>query len=217
MLRIILAAWIATCLFAADDRIKLDNDFVRVIKATVEPHQKSALHRHEFNRVIVALDAGDLDVVYQDGPIDRQHWKAGQVEWSPAGGMHTSENVGARPFRLVEVEIKKPAPGMAAARNPAMDPVALDPRHNILLFDNPQVRVFRSWREPGGAEKMHEHKGAGRLSVLLTDMDARVKTSDGPAASQHGAQGDILWSGPVVHAATNAGSERFEMVVIEIK
>lgn len=207
----------AACLFAADDRIKVDNDFVRVIKATVLPHDKGALHRHEFNRVMIFLDAGDLTVVSQDGHKDEQHWKAGQVAWSPAGGMHTSENVGAAPLRLVEVEIKKPAPTVPPVRKPALDPVASDPKHNILLFDNPQVRVFRSWREPGGAEKMHEHTGAGRLVVLLTDLDAWMKSPDGAVTPQHGAGGDVLWSGPVTHAATNTGPQRFEMVVIEVK
>lgn len=217
MLRALFSGLLVVCLWGADDRIKVDNEFVRVITATVEPHNKGPMHRHEFNRVIVALDAGELEVVSEDGRIERQHWKPGQVEWSPATAMHTSENVGARAFRLVEVEIKKPAPDVAAARNPGMDPVALDPRHNILIFDNLQVRVFRSWREPGGEEKMHEHTGAGRLSVLLTDLEARVRTPDGAVVPQHGAEGDVLWSGPVKHAASNTGPKRFEMVVIEVK
>ncbi len=214
MHRVILAVLLFA---AADDRIKLDNDFVRVIKATVQPHDKGALHRHEFNRVMIFLDAGDLTVVHQDGRRDEQHWKAGQVAWEPAGGMHTSENVGAAPLRLVEVEIKKPAPAIPPVRQPALDPVVIDPRHNILLFDNPQVRVFRSWREPGGVEKMHEHTGSGRLVVLLTDLDAAMRSPDGAVTPQHGAEGDVLWSGPVTHAARNTGSRRFEMVVIEVK
>ncbi|SPE39864.1 conserved exported hypothetical protein [Candidatus Sulfopaludibacter sp. SbA3] len=218
MHRLLLAAlFAATSLNGADGRIRIDNDFVRVIHAVTQPHVKGPMHRHELNRVIVYLDAGDLTVVSQDGHKDEQHWKAGQVAWAPAGGMHTSENVGAGPFRLVEVEIKRPAPAAAPVRKPALDPVAIDPRHNILLFDNPQVRVFRSWREPGGTEKMHEHTGSGRLVVLLTNLDAQIKAPDGAATPQHGTAGDVLWSGPVTHAATNTGSQRFEMVVIEIK
>jgi oxalate decarboxylase/phosphoglucose isomerase-like protein (cupin superfamily) len=218
MRRLFLIALVfGAVLTAADDRIRIDNGFVRVIQAEVQPHVKGALHRHEFNRVIVALDAGELTVISEDGRKDVQHWKAGQVDWSPVTGMHTSENTGAKPFRLVEVEIKRPAPAAPPVRQPALDPVALDPRHNILLFDNPQVRVFRSWREPGGSEKMHEHAGSGRLVVLLTDLDARVKMPDGTVTAQRGARGDVLWSGPITHATTNTGAQRFEMVVIEVK
>lgn len=202
----------AACLHAA-----VDNEFVHVIQAQVQPHAKGALHRHEFNRVIVALDAGELTTVHEDGRKETQHWKAGDVSWAPAAGMHTSENTGARPLRLVEVELKKPAPAGPAPRDPALDPVALDPRHNVLLFENPQVRVFRSWREPGGTEKMHRHAGSGRLSVLLTDADAEVRSPGGSVTPLHAAAGDVLWSGPVTHATKNTGSRRLEMIVIEVK
>lgn len=187
-----------------------------MIKAEVQPHVRGPLHLHEFNRVMIALDAGTLATDYQDGRKEMQRWKAGQATWSPAAGLHTSENSGARPFRLVEVEIKKPAGSSPSARNPALDPVKIDPRHNILLFENAQVRVFRSWREAGASEKMHEHGVAGRLTVLLTDLDGEVRTGDGQVTPVHAAAGDVLWSGPVTHATKNTG-QRFEMIVIEVK
>ncbi len=207
----------SACLLLAALHAAVDNDFVHVIQAEVQPHVKGALHRHQFNRVIIALDAGELTTVYEDGRKDAQHWKAGDVSWAPAEGMHTSENTGARPLRLVEVELKKPAPAAPAPRDPALDPVALDSRHNILLFENPQVRVFRSWREPGGMEKMHRHAGAGRLSVLLTDADAEVRSPDGSLTPLHAAAGEALWSGPVSHATRNIGPRRLDMIVIEVK
>jgi hypothetical protein len=208
---------LSLCLHGADDRVRLDNEFVRVIRAEVQPHVKGTLHRHEFNRVMIALDAGILATYYEDGRKETQHWKAGEATWSPAAGMHTSENTGERAFRLVEVEIKKPAPNASLSRNPALDPVKIDPRHNILLFENPQVRVFRSWREAGASEKMHEHTGAGRLTVLLTAADGEVKLADGSVTPLHAAAGDAMWSGPVTHATKNSGPLRFEMIVIEMK
>ena len=57
----------------------------------------------------------------------------------------------------------------------------------------------------------------GRAVVLLTDLDATVKLGDGGTGRQHGSAGDVLWSGPVTHAATNLGSRQFEMVVVEVK
>jgi hypothetical protein len=65
---------------------------------------------HEFNRVMIYLDAGDLDVNYEDGRVDHQHRKVNDVAWSPAGGRHISENVVAKDLRIVEVELKKAAP-----------------------------------------------------------------------------------------------------------
>jgi hypothetical protein len=93
--------------------------------------------------------------------------------------------------------------------------VKIDPTHNILLFENAQVRVFRSWREAGGTEMMHEHAGTGRVGVFLTDLNATVKSGDVSTPLQVKA-GDVSWSGPVVHATTNLGPNKLEMIVIEV-
>jgi hypothetical protein len=201
--------------FAADDRVKIDNASVRVLNVVDQPHSPSALHQHELNRVMIYLTSGDLDVRYQDGHVDKQHWKVEQVAWSPAGGMHISENVGATPLHIIEVELKK-ASSKAPARNPKLDPVAIDPKHNILLFENAQVRVFRSIREAGGTEMMHEHAGTGRVGVFLTDLNATVKIADGSSTPLHVKAGDVTWSGPVAHATTNLGPNKLGMIVVEV-
>jgi mannose-6-phosphate isomerase-like protein (cupin superfamily) len=202
-------------MFAADDRVKIDNDAVRVLNVVDQPHTPSALHKHEVNRVMIYLTAGDLTVRYQDGKVEEQHWKAGQVAWSPAGGLHVSENVGAKPLHIIEVELKKPA-SKPPLRNPKLDPVAIDPKHNILLFENAQVRVFRSLREAGGTEMMHEHAGTGRAGVFLTDLNGTVKLGDGNSTVLHVKAGDVSWSGPVTHATTNLGPGKLEMIVVEV-
>jgi mannose-6-phosphate isomerase-like protein (cupin superfamily) len=201
--------------FAADDHVKIDNDAVRVLNAVDQPHKPTALHRHAVNRVMIYLSAGEQTIRYQDGKVDEHHWKAGDVAWSPAGGLHISENVGEQPLHIIEVELKK-APSHAPARDPKLDPVKIDPAHNILLFENAQVRVFRSLREAGGTEMMHEHAGTGRVGVFLTDLNATVKLKDGSTTPLHVKAGDVSWSGPVTHATTNLGPNNLEMIVIEV-
>jgi mannose-6-phosphate isomerase-like protein (cupin superfamily) len=201
--------------FAADDPGKIDNDAVRVLKAVDQPHHPGALHRHDVNRVMVYLTSGDQTLRYQDGKVDEQHWKAGQVAWSPAGGLHVSENVGEKPLQIIEVELKK-GPSKAPRRDPKLDPVAIDPAHNVLLFENSQVRVFRSLREAGGTEMMHEHAGTGRVGVFLTDLNGTVRSADGSITPLHVKAGDVSWSGPVTHATTNLGPNKLEMIVIEV-
>ena len=196
----------------------IDNEHVRVLTAVDQPHHKSALHRHEFNRVMIYLDAGEIDISYEDGRVDHQHWKVNDIAWSPAGGRHVSENVGAKDLRIVEVELKKAAPASKLVRSPNLDPLLIDPAHNKLVFENDQVRVFRSVREPGGEEKMHQHVGAGRLVVLLTDMEGRATSSDGKTSSMRGSRGDAFWSeGTITHKGMNLGKSDYDMVVIEVK
>jgi quercetin dioxygenase-like cupin family protein len=215
MLRTIAVLSFAVLVRAADDRVKVDNDTVRILNAVQEPHQKTELHEHVFPRVLVYLNAGELTIRHEDGRVERQRLKAGQVAWSPAGGKHTSENTGKHAIRIIEIELKKPAPAQPAHRAPDLDPVVIDTKHNILQFENDQVRVFRSWREPGASERMHEHTGAGRVAVLLTDLDVTIQPEGN---SLHAPAGDVRWTpGPEKHAATNVGKQRFDMFVIEVK
>ncbi len=201
------------CLLAADSPVKFDNDVVRVLKVVVPPGRKGAMHKHDLNRVMIYLDAGANDIGHQDGRIEHQVWKAEQVAWSPKGGLHTSENVGGASMRVVEIELKKP--GGPVKRDPKLDPVARDPKHNILLLENDQVRVFRSWREPGGTEEIHEHTGRGRVVVLLTPIEARVMPG---GTEMKDVAGEVHWTaGPSKHAGTNVGKKRFDMILVEVK
>ena len=202
------------CFLAADNPVKFDNDLVRILKVTVPPGKKSAMHTHEVNRVMIYLDAGAIDIGHKDGRVDHQRWKPEQVAWSPKGGLHTSDNVGGTTIRVVEIELKKPAP-VAVGRDARLDPVAIDPKHNILLLENDQVRVFRSWREAGMTEAMHEHTGAGRVVVLLTDIEAKVSPGGTEMKDQ---AGEVHWTaGATKHAGTNVGKKRFDMILVEVK
>ena len=97
----------------ADNTTTIDNDVVKIEMAVDTPHHLNARHRHEMNRVMIYLDGGDMTLVYDDGHKDEQHWKPGQVAWSPSGGYHTSENVGPQPMHIVEIMLKKPGPMVA--------------------------------------------------------------------------------------------------------
>ncbi len=213
-----LIALCAAALWAADDRVPVDNEFVKIIRAVDPPHSKTPLHKHDFNRVMVYVDPCTQTIHYEDGRADTHNWKADQVAWSVAGPKHISENTGAAPCAIVEVELKQPAPTKASSRAKELDPVAIDPKHNILLFDNPQVRVFRSWREPGATEMLHEHTGRGRVVVMLTGIDASVNSAGGATSKMTAKARDVFWTaGPVKHAGTNVGPQRFDMVLIEVK
>jgi quercetin dioxygenase-like cupin family protein len=188
-----------------------------VIDAVQAPHVKTGMHRHAYPRVIIYLTGGELDVTGEDGRVEHQRWKAGDVAWSPAGGMHASENVGEEAARIIEVEVKGPAGSAAVRRNPSLDPVSIDTKRNRLLFENSQVRVFVSSLEVDGREKWHEHAGA-RLAVLLTPLSARVEFPKKQPAPMNGGPGDVFWSPePMRHRTTNLGARPARMVVVEVK
>lgn len=139
-----LAAITALAAFAiAQSGPPIENEFVRVVMATDQPHKASAPHQHKQNRVMIYLDSGDIDLKYTSGKVEHQHWKPGDVAWSPAGGIHTSENVSERPIRIVEIELRRQGDSGASGQPP-------DRTHAVI--DNGQVRVYKGSNPP---EKDH--------------------------------------------------------------
>jgi oxalate decarboxylase/phosphoglucose isomerase-like protein (cupin superfamily) len=120
-------------LFAQNRSVPVDDEFVRVLSVVDQPVAKpGALHEHKDNRLMIYLDSGDIRIEYANGKVDNQHWKAGDVAWSPANGMHTSQNVSANPVRIIEIEFhSKGVPATRALSGKA-------------LLENNQVRVYRN-------------------------------------------------------------------------
>jgi quercetin dioxygenase-like cupin family protein len=113
---------------AAQNRPPLiDNEQVRVLKVTDQPHTKTPPHEHKLNRVMVYLDAGRQEITESGGRKSTMEWKAGEVRWSPAAGSHVAEIVSNAPVSIIEVEIKKQGDPNKTATS-ALDPVKVDPK-----------------------------------------------------------------------------------------
>jgi hypothetical protein len=207
----------AAALFAqpAPESIKLDNEVVRVLFLTDQPRKKTPLHRHERNRVMIYLDPFQLLLRYQDGEVERQNWHKGQVAWSPAGKLHTGENLMDIPTRVVEVELKKPPSGKPF-RTAARDPVKVNAKNVKVEFENESVRVLRCMYQANVHEPLHEHLSENRITVALDDVEMKVTTQGAADRTSKLSAGQSAWSaGPVVHSALPNRSA--ELIVIELK
>jgi uncharacterized RmlC-like cupin family protein len=192
-----------------------ENDQVKVVRALEKAHVKGKFHEHKMNRVMVYLQSGKQRFEYQDGRKPEVFdWKEGQVEWSPADGMHSPEVLTDTPFNIIEVELKTPAAGKTITSK--LDPVKVDPKHYKVAFENDQVRVLRVKIEGHGVAPMHEHS-LNRVTVYLTDQDFSAKDSHGNATTAKHKAGEALWGTPITHTETNLSDQPFEVVVVELK
>lgn len=87
------------------------NDKVNVWKTVIYPSVNQALkmHRHEFNRVVVAFDSGELKIVNDKGQIHYlklEKEKAYYLTKDIAGELHTDENLSHHPIRVMVIELK---------------------------------------------------------------------------------------------------------------
>lgn len=193
----------------------IDNEYVKVLKVTQAPHQKTGLHKHDMNRVMIYLDAGKQTIAYEGGKTVTLNWKPGQPLWSPASGMHIAEIVSDNTVTIVELELKKPTGGRSANAS-ALDPVKADSKHYKVEFENDQVRVIRVKIGPKQSVPMHEHS-LDRIVVYITDQDFKVTGADGKEVMAKHKAGDVGFSTPSTHKEENLSDKPFEIVVVELK
>jgi quercetin dioxygenase-like cupin family protein len=84
-------------------KVELENDQVRVLRITYGPHEKSVMHEHPAS-VAVFLTDGLVRFTPPDGKTVDAPAKAGAVMWD-GGGKHLPENIGDKPFEVIQVEI----------------------------------------------------------------------------------------------------------------
>jgi uncharacterized RmlC-like cupin family protein len=205
----------AAALSAQQSHTAIDNDQVKVLQVTVQPHHKTRLHEHTVNRVMIYLQPGRQNIDYKDGKHVPMQWKAGEAKWSPASGMHIAEITSDKPVTIVEIELKKPGSSVKAPMS-ALDPVKVDQKHYKLELENDQVRVLRVKIGPKETAPMHEH-GLNRVVTYLTDQNVRVTTADGKVETLTHKAGDVTWGGLAKHKEENLNDTPFEVVAVELK
>ncbi len=86
-------------------KVEFENDQVRVLRITMGPGEKSVMHSHPEGMVIFLSDAHGK-FTFPDGKTEKRDFKKGFFGWVPAT-THQGENVGDKPFELIQIEMKK--------------------------------------------------------------------------------------------------------------
>src|SRR4051794_39816693 len=111
---LLLLPFAALLLFAVETvKTPINNDNVRVLDVIVQPHEKTSLHEHKFNRVMIYRIAGSQNFEYEGGRRSVLVFKENEVKWSPVEGKHVGEVATEKPVNIVEIELKKPGAGRA--------------------------------------------------------------------------------------------------------
>ena len=88
-------------------RVRLDNDRVRVLEATLKPGQKEQLHSHP-SSVIYVIAGGKMRNHTIDGKTTESELKTGDTIYRDPIS-HWAENIGKTTIHLILVELKGPS------------------------------------------------------------------------------------------------------------
>ncbi len=107
---VVTMLWIGRGASAAENsssKVILENNKVRVKEAIFAPgDKKPGMHTHEYPHVGVAIDGGTLKFNYPDGKTETLELKPGGAGYRDANVTHEAVNLGSKPVRVIEVEIK---------------------------------------------------------------------------------------------------------------
>jgi hypothetical protein len=86
----------------------LENEYVRVFRVSVPPHESTLLHQHDAPYLYVALGAADVINAVQGRPEVRLVMADGQLGYSPGHFAHIARNNLDTPFDNVTIELLHP-------------------------------------------------------------------------------------------------------------
>ena len=180
---------------------RLDTPQVRVYVATLQPHTPSiARAGHATHRVLIYMDDGVMTRKEGDA-IETIVFKRGDVRWRPSSGAYTAENTSDRPVRILEIDLKGKPAGPAPVTK--LDPVAVDPQHYQVEFENEFVRVLRVHFGPNEKGAAHEHI-LNRVVFYVNDQPNAVAD-------------DVRISGAATHAESNDSARPADRIAVEVK
>ena len=179
-------------------KVEVDNAWVHVVRETLAPHEKSAVHTHQNPTVTVYVTA------------TRDH-HAGDIVWREAGP-HADENVSDQRAEFVVIELKPNAPPSPRV---ALDPVKLEPEYVSVALENPHVRVLRTVLEPGIKSPLHEHPHY--VVVYLTELHTTMTLGDGRQVDNPRVPGETAWRDYMKHSTLNVGKKTAVEIQVELK
>jgi len=194
---------------AAHHKVEFENEYVRVVRWSLQPHEKTALHDHP-NLVSVFLTDMNLRLTGTDGKAQEVHARKGVAAWrGPV--VHVAENIGDQPVEGILVEPKRA--GSAGWTAPPRD-VSRTTTTDKVAFENDWVRIVRFEIDKGEKNSMHDHPSG--VQILLTDAHLRQTTPDGKSSEVSGKAGAARYRPALTHAVENTG-DRVEGIVVDLK
>ena len=110
-------------------------------------------------------------------------------------------------------------PGLALADlAQAQDAVKMQPMAYKVVAENDRMRVLEFNSRPGMGlcgTGMHSHPP--HLSIALSPVKVRVKTSDGKQFEAENKVGDVFWSEAETHETENITGKNVRALIVELK
>ena len=188
-------------------KVRLDNEWVRVVEVRGKTGDKMPLHSHPAY-LTYFFTSGKARFTNADGQSTEREIKANTAKWTEPE-KHSVEFLSPA-FTLV-VEVKKPTGKKAPA---GADPAKLAVDAYKVVLENDQVRLLEVRAKPGTKIPVHAHPAY--VAYAVTDMKAEFVDETGKTQQVDEKAGETIWKEPETHAVTVQSADA-QVLVIELK
>ena len=197
----------------AQQKVEIENPWLRVVRVKAGPHEKIPMHEHPASVLVCLTDIHER-MTGPDGKSQEVARKAGDVAYREPM-KHAEENLSDQPMEAVVVELKPGAPKAPPPPMTAPDPVQVDPEHHLVPVENDRVRVLRTILEPHLKSPMHRHPSY--VVVYLTELHTTMKLADGRMVDNPRKPGEVAFREAYQHQTENIGDHTAVEIQIELK
>lgn len=190
--------------------VVLENDWVRVMRLTLEPG--SGLPRHDaLDRAIYALSDYTIEWTEGDEATTEKSLAAGQAHWH-AGGSHAVRNTGSNVAQFLVFERREAAlPAEAPTADEAQVGMSSH-EHDETLLDNEEVTATEVTLEPG--QSTGRHTGGYRVIYALSDYTVEWTDGNADPVEVSWSEGQAHWHQPADHEVENTGASPARYLVV---
>ena len=196
--------------------LALKNNYVRVFKVEVPPHQATLVHRHPYDYAYVTIGPVELSNNVEGKAPAALKLQDGETRFSPGNFSHAVRVLSDTPFRNLTIELLKNtgkdqgAGGWTDQRGLQI----LSGGTQDILFVKDGVRASDVQLNPGGTLPKDRHSAA-QLIVAVTDGDLRIAART-KGASMPLKGGDFRWL-EAGHSIVNAGQQPARFISFEFR
>jgi len=191
-------------------KVLTDSAGIRIVEATYNPGDSSALHTHA-DYAVYALSGGTATFYGKDGSKAESEMKTGTT-YVRGAETHSVKNTGKTPVKVILVEVTRPA--QSPAIDAASDATKVSPGLYKAKADSLGIRVIEVNYKPGQSSKMHSHPDAALY--ILDGGKGEFTGKDGTKDTIEFKKGMSMITPADSHSVKNIGNTTLKGILVEV-